>query len=647
MLNKKDFDKLHTPHLIQELWVDSDKIPTSVPLDEDLDSNGIYYVEINGKQFGIIQKVTKQISSLYDNNKIKDDIFKGILTPWYNEALYPIIIKDTEKYNVNLGLYKFEFDEINGIVSFEGLKDSDLPLEFTFYKYIGRSSSDSFLDTSGLTPMHPDFVPTTDQDVATKGYVDSLTKDTRDITDKLIPNEPPRLKNADLKIIAGKEYLAFKEDKKYFALTPQNDVTISFPTFYLPNTDTFDIQVVIDGHAVDLGDRLKYEIVDYSKVEPGIPDDWYKVVANGVFTLKYSDIPNTTITNHHKINLNLNPHTSDIYSENSNIIVVFGEAIDDKLVGFDKPVFTVFRDGLDVEFKKSGVSFLEVGTEIGINFKTNTFKNLVDTKFAELEINLGVADSLAINQSLIKFDILSLDKTTGILDCSYKFKINHPNSKFEIRIYCYNMFNELVHTYVEKLYILTEQSTNLKRLTCGEGEFPIEFGQNFDEYASINETNDLQEIFGKYCFPDRDYSFFNNLRGCEFLSKGFDYKFANWTKPRYLLKKFSIDELINNFNLIIKKPFGLETIDKIPENFTVQVKHKDTGWLNLTPLVYYKDPVKNNDGTLVTGLTELNQDFYKFNISFGQTPRNGEIYIRIGLKDSKSSFQDFSIEVNN
>ena len=275
---------------ISDIWLDSDKIPSIVPTESELDEEGFYSITLNDRPFKIIQKTTAVLEQVSDNVYHSENL-KGVLVPWWNDAQFPITVYDNSHTSIPLGLCRIAFDPVGGNVIF-GKEPNQFEAPFTveFWKYTGRTSFEGLLDTKGLNSMDPDYQPQNDQDVATKSYVDSRSSNLNTIIDSLYPNKPPYL-TGELYALRGEVYSHVLDNEKYYVVDEETDLVLETPACLF--TEGSEFKLFIDDLEIecDFIKSIKDKVVDASEVLPWIPKGWYKMIPSLEITIDYDKVP--------------------------------------------------------------------------------------------------------------------------------------------------------------------------------------------------------------------------------------------------------------------------------------------------------------------------------------------------------------------
>ena len=608
---------------ISDVWLDSDKIPSKVPNNSELDNEGFYSIDLNGRPFKIIQKKTATLERVSDNVYHSEDV-KGILVPWWNDAQFPIAVYDKSGTQIPLGLCRIVFDPIGGNVVFGKDPDSfDTPYIIEFWKYTGRTSFEGLLDTKGLNSMDPDYQPQNDQDVATKSYVDSRSSNLNTIIDSLYPNKPHYL-TGELYALRGQIYSHVLDNQKYYVVDEETDLVIETPACLF--TEGSEFKLFIDDLEIecDFINNIKAKAVDASEVLPWIPKGWYQMIPSLELAINYSMVPIKPDYPLHKVFLR---QIDDKIISNTKEFT-FGTEHQDILI-FEEP--TYLQSSLREKFV-SGLSSISKNSILKPLVKVQPYRYFKGTK--GIEITLG-------NEDFYIRVAETYDSYRPTIEISPELKIDYDTESitFSYKVYDYKDRVILNQTYT--LDLRADMCTESERVTSGEGHLPSVFGLPYNSTEILYNNDELQKYRGRYRQPRGSYVT-NTLPNHQF-TKNIDLDGTS-AKMRYATFKFNTNEQTHGLLIKLINPEGMD-FDKLNVPlFSVQIKGEKTGWLNAKPWSIGTNPKNDEDRCLIARWDE--DDPNSIRTTFGTKTYTGIFYIRIGIpaNNLNASFEGVEVQ---
>lgn len=608
---------------ISDIWLDSDKIPSTVPAESELDEEGFYSITLNDRPFKIIQKTTAVLEQVSDNVYHSEEL-KGVLVPWWNDAQFPITIYDNSHTSIPLGLCRVAFDPIGGNVVF-GKEPSQFEAPFTveFWKYTGRTSFEGLLDTKGLNSMDPDYQPQNDQDVATKSYVDSRSSNLNTIIDSLYPNKPPYL-TGELYALRGEIYSHVLDNEKYYVVDEETDLVLETTACLF--TEGSEFKLFIDDLEIecDFIKSIKDKVVDASEVLPWIPKGWYKMIPSLELTINYDMVPIKPAYPLHTVHLE--QLDGKLVSKTKDFI--FGTEHQDILI-FEEP--TYLESSLGEKFV-SGLSSISKDSILKPLVKVQPYHYFKGTK--GIEVTLGREDYY------IKVEE-TYDSYKPTIKINPQLKIDYDTESIEFSYKVYDYKDRVILNQHYTLDLRADMCNESDRVTSGSGYLPSVFGLPYDSTEILYNNDELQKYRGRYRQPRGSY-ITNKLPNHQF-TKNISLEGTS-AKVRYATFKFSTTEQTHGLLIKLVNPENMD-FDKLNVPlFSVQIKGEKTGWLNAKPWSVGTNPSKDEDRCLIArwDLDDPNS----IRTTFGTKTYTGTFYVRIGIpaNNLKASFEGIEVQ---
>lgn len=647
---------------LDAIWTDSKYIPIVAP---ELDEAGFYTVTEGSLSLKILQRLedipldkVDGTEATYKSVYLVDSIF-----PSYGTG-YSIKITDWNYEEIPFGLNQWVIDPDNGEITFlggwpEGYQENP---RISFYRYVGRKASENFLRADGSVKMISGYKPTTEQDIATKGYVDSVTGDVSNIVSKLVPTLPPTLDMGDLSLSYDRDIYAspWNSNTKMPVVFIGEDYKIMVPQFYNPGRGEFHVNVngfdILD---VDLATIGGPGIHDYWTITSVVDPYRNSKVANGFYKSinSYITLPEESIKSliSDKIPfITLYCYTYyDFKKIASNPITIgFEKKFENAYIGTYK-MHNLQSPDKDNSIKYiSGVPTLREGSSLTYEYSVKDmahFKNDYSGKFTVENISEVLIESDSLYPTV--YPTQNISKNIII-----------PNglSQEELNIDIIANTVELVDN------ISTSKNYNIRIDTKSDESnrkiSPVNF---VDTYLSENWTeekaredltvsSELQMLYGKYQWPTGNYTQNGNFKGLEAtddislkdIIAGPDYtKIINGV--RFVTFAFDMP-FCNGFWISFKDGENI-TSDKDTHAFNniSQLRcsvENQTGWLNMKkPFEGILSPRDNDEGCLVV---QSSTESTKY-VTFGQEPLEGRLNITIGInRESSIKFSGVEIVFN-
>lgn len=625
-------DPIKTPlTLIESIWMDSDKIPNTLPLLEELDDEGYFTLIVNNNPLKILQKTSCTLHKISDYIYQNDD-FKNVLTPWFNDANYPIYLTDENNNAISLITNRIKIDTVSGTILI-GAYNQEIVGDITveYWKYVGRNKVDAFLDTNGLNKMIDTYIPIEEQDVSTKKYVDQQIELINASVKGLKPSSPKTINEVETFAINMPQGRLINEALVLPVCREGSKLKITAECFYIKNPTEFSIQILIDNTLFSeqyfsienpretntiTSEYFNANFIDYSSLVRATPMDWFYCFNNFNIEIPFENLTTGFASAKHTIQIIY----KDPFSSLEGNIVEFATDwyLNDHI--FEQPTYTL---GEVIEKTISGITYIEP-TTLSINFNAMPFQNIVGPKNIELQV---------FNDTYI-LDIINTIYTSisPTINLSKTINIPYNIQGIPIKIRVYGVDGQQLINFEDNLNLQTTSLQPDIRFNCGEPySEPTEINQNINLFTN----NNLQYTKEGYVFPKEDYSEYNKLFGYTFTPNP-NYSYSDTASYRGLTKKFIIEDTCfgGKINLIGAQNISFK--NNTPENFEVYIKNENTGWLKCLPWSLNSTPSNDGDHCLI-----CNQDKNNLRVTFQQN-LTGTFYIKILFYDKSCSIKDIT-----
>ncbi|GEM_PF-3572143 len=648
---------------LDAIWTDSKYIPINAP---DVEDDGFYYVNVGSSRLKILQKLENIALDKVDgtNATYKSVYLIDSIFPSYGTG-YSITLTDWNGEVIPFGLNQWVIDPDNGEITFlggwpEGYLENP---KISFYRYVGRKAEESFLRSDGSVQMIDTYNPTQDQDIATKKYVDAMTGDISNIVEKLIPEIPPTLDNADLSLEYERDIYAspWNSEVKMPVVFFGEDYKIHIPQFYNPGRGTFHINVngfdIVD---VDLNKVGGPSIYDYwtvtSVVDPyrtsKVASKFYKSI-NSYITLPEDAIKSLISVDEPFITLYCYTYYDFIKISSNPITIGFENKIERPYIGTYRISQLKYGTNSESPIKYvSGVPTLKKDASFNYGFNLKDVALFKNDFSGKLSIN-DFYDELLLSDKVYNelYPTQFIDRKIIIpenISCElFKVAIIGNNVALEDNIRSDKVYNIRIDT------ISNESDRKISPYNFNDIDYTAEDWTDITAEESLEKTFELQMLNGKYQWPSGNYTNngnFTELNLTDTISidipSGPDYSNLE-NSTRYVT--FSYDmPFCNGFWISLEDSENVisdrdtHAFSNIAQ-FRCIVEH-ETGWLNMsTPYEGVLLPRENNDGCLVVQSSDTNTKY----ITFGNEPLAGKLDITIGInKDSGIKFSGIKIVFN-
>jgi hypothetical protein len=252
------------------------------------------------------------------------------------------------------------------------------------------------------------------------------------------------------------------------------------------------------------------------------------------------------------------------------------------------------------------------------------------TNYSRGDINL-------VNQTNVSNAEPQEGDSLGFSDKSLSINnVNKTNPNLFFRSYDYTGSQISLKQVVTNLYSDSSNQPSA-RVKSGSGQFPSIFGGTYDNTEELSLNEELQLKQGRVVFPSLNFS--------NYIPSGPNYSnLQNTSYSNFRWYTINAGQITNKSNVIITingaQGFSVSSND-ILSNFKMYVKINNvTGWIDGNAAFNSGSPSSNGDAALVVG-ADTSATVRK--ITFGQTPRSGEIFIRLGINNTSKSFTNLTI----
>ena len=645
---------------LDAIWTDAEYIPINAP---EMDSNGFYSVRIGTLEVKVLQKLNdipldkvKGTKATYRSYYLRDAIF-----PSYGTG-YSIVLTDWNGEVIPFGLNQWVIDPDNGEITFlggwpEGYLETP---RISFYKYVGRKANTSFLRSDGSIKMDNGYVPTDDQDIATKAYVDSMTGDVTDVVDKLIPTTPPTLEGANLKLEYARDIIAspWNSETRMPLVFHGEDYKIIIPQFYNPGKGEFHINV--NGHDildVDLSNITGPDIRDYwvvtSVVDPyqssKVANNFYKSI-NSYITLPKSAIDSVTSIEVPYITIYCYTYYDFVRYETNPITIGFESKLTNPSISAFKVSNLTHESGNPIRYV-SGVPTLKAGSSFIYNYNIDDLVYFKNDYISKFDVNNFQSDLIRPNSTYSSAHPTHIESRTITIPDNTYFEeivvdINANNVALEDNVFARNSYNI-------RLDALSDESSRMESPENFSDPYIAQPWTDEDARTSLHNSSELQMLYGLYQWPTGNYTQIGNFESLRLeeditlpaIVSGPNYsdiiygvRYVTFSYEMPICNGFwiSFENGQNIFSDKDTKAFKLSEFRCEVEGFT--------GWLDMsTPYEGVLLPRKNDDGCLVVAASTEDTKY----ITFGNVPLEGHLNITIGInKVSDIKFSGIKIVFN-
>lgn len=648
---------------IDAIWIDSPYIPLVAP---EVDENGFYSTKIGTVTSKVLQKCENIALDKVPNTKATyySPFLIDAIIPSYGSG-YEAVLTDWNDEVIPFGLNQWVIDPDLGYLSFmegwpEGYQEKP---KISFFKYVGRKADQAMLLSSGVTAMEPDYIPTREEDIATKGYVDSVTNTVTTNIRNLIPTTPPTVENVDLELDNYIVASPFNSTQTMPVIFYGDEWKLRIPMFYNPGKGQFSL--FINGHellscnlATITGPEIKSNIwYVESVVDPyatsKVANNFYKSI------ISYINIPESIIEQYVTAKI---PYVTIQVQQYFNFEYYKSNPI---TIGFDKRIenpnlsrFTIAdaqnADGL-IKYI-SGVPSLTAGTTFNFGCNIADIIYFKAGNIASYNID-GIVDETRYVPVLESYkDANPIHK---VLD-NLTIPENIYHETFDLTACVYNVAGEsnlcTSRSYPIRIDTLSDESNRIISPTNFTDDFTI---ANWDENKArenLKNSNELQMVHNSYRWPSGNYSNNGNFEAYNVadaiyldIPAGPNYDdpvVINENDIRYVTFNFNMP-ISSGFYISIRNPKNIESNSNTKAYKLPVLKCKvlgKTGWLNMNiPYEGVLAPREDNEGCIVPNLCEE----YKKYITFGNEPLSGTLIITIGIQKSNIEFDGIDVVFNN
>jgi hypothetical protein len=625
----------------EDIWFDASFLPTTAPAQLGNEED---YVAIlpNQTQLPVLRRyidhplpqVAGSPASFYSPE------LQFALPHDYRDGSFHYTLKDASGSEIAYGLHNWIVDQGSGVLTFfGGIPDGiQLPLQISFYKYIGRFGLTGFVRTDGTLPMEDGYVPTIPQDVMTKLYADQGLSALDIMLEKLKPKAPANI--STVLPVPAESYQAFEASTGVQHLCVAEAIPLL--TLNQPFMDgdsgvlaAFEDDVQIGTHTLTTAN----DTGAYGAVIILADEDPYAGVESksGFYKqLRAAIKPNLALSlGHHQMwaTYTTDPAKPATYFPNAQP----GGTVNTSLKADfykDDPATTSVTDDvftLPQNLTKfiSGVPTLDSTSYLNVDF---VIKSAVKSHYGALGAKITSSQLLNVDEAITftpnNGDDLPFSQGLSVRPNVYteqlQFQIVGLNSKQDFG----------TPKMITSPSRIDTVSNETGRLDSGAGLFPAVFGVAYDPRISLLDNEELQLINGVYRWPAGDYS--GNIP-----TAGPNYSLIPQTGIRWVT--FQPFTLLNNNGFTLTFNNAQNWIANTENNTTaglkVFAKVDSTGWIDCnSPYPGVGVPLQDGDpAMIVSGSSATSKK-----VTFGPTVRSGPLYIRIGLSAGNMAFGTIS-----
>ena len=646
------------------IWLDSEHIPED-PTKVTFRGN-IYFKTINNSSVGIVEKFeNEQVSKVNDRAVFYS---KALVDVIQNEN-YHLTIKDAAGDIVPFGLKKWTVDSGVGYLSFtDGMPEGyELPFSVTGYRYCGRELPEHMVTTDGSQQMLPDYVPTEDQSVATKSYVDQELGKLNVDVDKMLPPKPGTFEGKDITFICDDKFdgidIVTLEHYDNIVL-PHYEWTLDVPEFHNPGFGRVSL-------LVNTGDSWQ----EFAYIELDKPG---KSVVTGGITIDYDgDAYANTLASRGFFN-SMKIHFTSSFDNLSGLFKSHTAPMrflaryqyfdvmyySNELVVCEEPEQEEMnhRDGQAMVLNSTDMKYRHVSGIITPTAESTLNLSAVKYNVLKKYCKKGHIIHKLINDSQdyasIKIEQTPYEKYSPLLEVTEKIPIlpNKYTENFNLKIETFDIFGnlngELENTYNFRIDTISDESNRVKSGNVYKNT--IEGAcLEWDPTEDLRENNELQLLGGIYRWPEIDHSVNGNgnlINGTwsntAWLRTGLDYSKCPKTGVRYVTFKHDMSiangvyvSFVDAENLLQNKDTHAFNVDSM----YIKVKGS-TDWLDAKEPY---DGIGINNGWMQGCLAVQDSKDGKIYCTFGPKPLEGTLYVRIGITyNSHTRFKGIIVEEN-
>lgn len=645
------------------IWLDSEYIPedpTKVMFNGD-----IYFKTINGSTVGIIEKFDVQLEKVNERAVFYS---KSLVDAIQNEN-YHLTIRDAAGDIIPFGLKKWTIDSGVGYLSFtDGMpKGYELPLYVSGYRYCGRKLPEHMITTDGSQLMMPEYVPTEDQSVATKHYVDSELGKLNVDVEKMLPPTPDTFAGKDIEFICDKKFdgtdIVTLEHFDNIVL-PDYEWTLNVPEFHNPGYGRVSL-LVNTGASWQEFAYIELDKPGKSIVNGGIVIDYDgDAYANSLASRGFFNSMKFHFTNSFEnISGIFKSHTAPMrfvaryqYFDTmyySNELVVCEEQPPEEMNHLDGQTIVLGSPKMSYRYV-SGIITPTAGSIINISsVKYNVLKKYYKDQQVLYKVNnetQGVELTQQVDAPYEKYSpMLEVNEDITILENKY-------SEDFKLNIKTFDIFGningELENTYNFRIDTISDESNRVKSGSVHNKK--IEGAcLEWDPAEDLRTNNELQLLGGVYRWPEIDHSVngSGNLANGDWSDKSWlrtalDYSQCSKTGVRYVTFKYDMS-IANGIFISFDEAENLSQ-DKETHAFKVDsmyIKVKDsTDWLDAKEPY---DGIGTNFNWMQGCLAVQDSKDGEIYCTFGPKPLEGTLYIRVGITySSQTRFRGITIREN-
>lgn len=642
------------------IWLDSEFIPEDP---EKVSFRGdIYYKTINGSSVGIVERFEHQIVTKVNDRAV---FHSSYLVDCIHNENYHLTITDAAGDEIPFGLKKWTIDSGVGYLSFtDGMPAQyELPFYVTGYRYVGRKLPEHMITTDGRQTMLDDYVPTEDQSVATKGYVDEQIDGLNIDVERMLPPEPPTFEGKDIAFICAEKFEAkdiISMETYENVVLPHYEWTMDIPEFYNPGYGR--VSMLVNTGAtwqefayIELGKKGKSVaqgiVIDYDG------DAYANTLASrGFYQSIKCHITSTFdslsgIFKSHTAPMRFKAKWSYLGKEHySNELIVCEELLPEEYNHLDRASMVLGSKDMNYRYV-SGIVTPTANSHILLSaIKHNTLKKFTKGHIIEKIEAMGITYDHDPAVPYTKYGpALEIKESLLIPE-------NYYNERLTVSARTYNVFGEengfIENEYKFRVDTISDESNRVKSGKVYNNKIENACLE-WDASEDLRENNELQLLGGVYQWPEIDFS----VNGQGNLSNG------TWNDITWLRTAHNYDECLKTGTRYVTFKYDMSIANGIyikvdnAENLTqdksTHAYQFDTMFIKVDGYTDWLDAKEPYDGIGINKdwmqgcLAVQDSKDGEIYCTFGPKPIEGPLYIRVGIKyDSHTRFTGITIREN-
>ncbi len=312
-----------------------------------------------------------------------------------------------------------------------------------------------------------------------------------------------------------------------------------------------------------------------------------------------------------QLDANITPHYDLSYGVEYNYRLTHSTtgSSQDKIFYIDNPQMPIISNAMAIRLGERYISGIAFATSIRVTFSS---VNTVGT-FYRNGVHHQVTSPYTQN-GVLTFSGINPNTTAKSIDVNVNNGVININT-FTFTCSAFNSVGTETSSNFSSNILIDQNSIETDRIQSGTGLYPVIFGDTYNSIQSLNDNKELQLLDNYYRFPLSQ--FYPNINGD--IIDGINYRWATFNVGTKL-------EYVNNITITIPNASIGGSVDAIK----MFVKIGNSGWLDATKAQSTGMPYSNGDGALDMANTTTSVR----RVTFGTQPRNGIVYVRIGIKST-------------